>query len=356
MVRTSQVDDCPKSSRINCVRATVEAKKEETICRATIALLNWNGGHFVRPCIESLLAQTEPALEIVVVDNGSTDSSLAEIRKLLSNSERSTRIHSLPNNRGISGGLQVALDDARGKYFFPFASDDVMLPKRVKLQCDQLDAANEHTNISAGAVRLIGPDGKGLRSALGRRIIKKPKNYGSPQETRRKACLPIVPPAPGLAFRTEALRRIGGYDPDAPVEDLDIFMRLVLCSNSEVVTSQKTVSLYRQHSSNSSKMPGLTGNGLEYSVQKLIGLGIDFGKETDRWRLFLDRRSNGYQSPWGLFLRTLRDEASSNREVRNSAWSVVASTDMSLHRRIRAVLAYVVPRFAQARVRRIGGQ
>lgn len=86
--------------------------------RATVALLNWNGGDFVRPCIESVLAQTERSIEIVVIDNHSTDGSADVIEHLLGPSRVHHNVVRLAENRGICGGLQVALDRAAGEYFF----------------------------------------------------------------------------------------------------------------------------------------------------------------------------------------------------------------------------------------------
>ena len=104
--------------------------------RATIALLNWNGGDFVRPCLASVLRQSEQDIEIIVVDNHSGDGSADVIEALLNASSVKSEVVRLDENRGICGGLQVALDRATGEYFFPFASDDEMRPDRVDRQCD----------------------------------------------------------------------------------------------------------------------------------------------------------------------------------------------------------------------------
>ena len=74
--------------------------------RATIALLNWNGGNFVRPCLDSVLRQSEQNIEIVVVDNHSSDGSADVIEALLDASSVKYEIVRLNENRGICGGLQ----------------------------------------------------------------------------------------------------------------------------------------------------------------------------------------------------------------------------------------------------------
>ena len=47
----------------------------------SIVILNWNGGEYVRACIDHVLNQTHPAIELIVVDNGSTDGSDDEIER-----------------------------------------------------------------------------------------------------------------------------------------------------------------------------------------------------------------------------------------------------------------------------------
>ena len=121
--------------------------------RATIALLNWNGGDFVRLCLDSVLRQSEQDIEIVVVDNHSSDGSADVIEALLDASSVKYELVRLDENRGICGGLQVALDRATGEYFFPFPSGDRIQPHRVGRQGHPLPpaAATNHHAATPGA-------------------------------------------------------------------------------------------------------------------------------------------------------------------------------------------------------------
>lgn len=316
--------------------------------RATIALLNWNGGDFVRPCVESILRQNEQDFEVVVVDNHSEDGSVDVIETLLSDSMVRHEVVRLDENRGICGGLQVALKRAGGKYFFPFASDDEMLWDRVQRQCDQLDGAGPSTHIAAGAVALIGPDGTPIRNRIGRPMTLRPPRY---DRMDRLAKAWKVPPAPGMAFRTDGLRSIGGYDSSAPVEDIDTFMRLVLLGGSEVVATCEVVSRYRRHASNSSRDSELTGNGLEHTLRTLFESGVDFGDAGAGWIEYLDARSRGYKSPWGHLLGALATSPLERSEIRTAGRDVMKSS-MSTGRRLKAGIAYVAPTIAARWVRR----
>jgi GT2 family glycosyltransferase len=318
--------------------------------RATIALLNWNGGDFVVPCVTSLLSQTERSIEIVVVDNGSTDGSCQAIAAVLKGSSVKHEVVRLGENLGICGGLQQALDRAQGDYFFPFASDDVMSVNRVKLQCDQLDTAPFGTNIAAGAVALVGPDGAPLLRSSGRQVVVRPARYGGWRRTRALARRPAVPPAPGMAFRTDAVRSIGGYDVVAPVEDVDLFMRLVLLGRSRVVTTQEIVVCYRRHGTNASTNRDLMAEGLVHTGRNLSNAGVDFGWRSRRWRRYLEAMTQGYRSPWGGLLDALRAEPFDQREARSAAIGVLRTPSVSISRRAKAGLAIVCPVYASRRV------
>lgn len=313
--------------------------------RATIALLNWNGGDYVRPCVESVLRQSERNLEILVVDNHSGDGSADVMEGLLEAAPLRYEVIRLDENRGICGGLQVALDRATGEYFFPFASDDEMLPDRVARQCDQLDLAGSPTDIAAGAVALIGPNGDPLTDWRRRQFTIRPPRYprGDPAATMTFSL--AIPPAPGLAFRTAGLRSIGGYDAAAPVEDLDTFSRLVLLGGSRVATTDAVVSRYRRHGSNASRRSDLMGAGLEHTVRTLVASDVDFGPVRARWQNYLDARSRGYTSPWAKLLGTLATEPLDRSAVR-AAGLGVARSQLSTGRRVRACLAVVAPRLA----------
>ena len=325
--------------------------------RATIALLNWNGGNFVRPCLDSVLRQSEQNIEIVVVDNHSSDGSADVIEALLDASSVKYEIVRLNENRGICGGLQVALDRATGEYFFPFASDDEMQPDRVVRQCDQLDAAGPTTQIAAGAVALIGPDSEPLRNWFGRPFTIRPPRYVGADPATTMTSSVAVPPAAGLAFRTSGLRSIGGYDPAAPVEDVDTFSRLVLLGGSRVVTTDDVVSRYRRHGSNASRRTDLMGNGLEHTLRTLVDSGVDFGPVRDQWLNYLEARSQGYTSPWGTLLNTLATDPLEWSAVRSAGFDVWRSQiRMSTGRRIRASVAIVAPRLAARWIGRMNAE
>ncbi len=73
--------------------------------RVAVVVLNWNGLELTRACVRSLLAQTRPAVAIVVVDNGSAN---GEATALRAEFERAIEVLALPHNLGFAAGCNAA--------------------------------------------------------------------------------------------------------------------------------------------------------------------------------------------------------------------------------------------------------
>src|SRR5687768_2355859 len=88
---------------------------------------------FVRAAIESVLSQTAPDLDLVVVDGGSTDGTLDVLKSFVSDS----RVRVLQELRpGQLWGLQRGLDEVRTEYFIQLDSDDMLLPHAAAVLLD----------------------------------------------------------------------------------------------------------------------------------------------------------------------------------------------------------------------------
>jgi GT2 family glycosyltransferase len=91
----------------------------------SVIVVNWNGEAYLAECVDSLVAQTYPRLEIIVVDNGSTDGSVrllterygGKIRQVLS-----------PTNQGFTGGNNLGIAVASGVYILLLNNDAVADP------------------------------------------------------------------------------------------------------------------------------------------------------------------------------------------------------------------------------------
>ena len=77
-------------------------------------VLNWNGNHIIKHCIDSLLKQDYAKVNIIVVDNGSEDDSV----KLVGENYPEITIVKLDKNYGCPGGRNRGIPHCKGKYIF----------------------------------------------------------------------------------------------------------------------------------------------------------------------------------------------------------------------------------------------
>ena len=100
----------------------------------SILVPSFNSEEFLAECLESALRQTHPRIEIIVVDDGSTDSSLQIARSF---SSRGVRVIQ-QENQGQAGALNTALEASQGEYIQYLDADDLLHPDKIALQIDAL--------------------------------------------------------------------------------------------------------------------------------------------------------------------------------------------------------------------------
>ncbi|MCJ7658159.1 MAG: glycosyltransferase family 2 protein [Anaerolineales bacterium] len=123
----------------------------------------YNTEKYVSQAIESILIQTYRDLELIIIDDASTDDSLKILR---SYEKRDPRIRILTNdsNQGISRARNLGLQLARGEYIAVMDSDDISLPDRFEKQIDYL-TANPHVGVVGTNYTLVHENGIAHRTS-----------------------------------------------------------------------------------------------------------------------------------------------------------------------------------------------
>ena len=172
-----------------------------------------NGGPWVREAVASVLAQTAGDLELIVIDDGSTDATpelLAAVRDSRVRIER--RAHA-----GLTRALNRALALARAPLVARLDADDLALPERLALQRAFLGSHPDVGLLGTGASEV---DEAGREVAR----IRPPED----DTTIRRVLIrrnPFVHSA--VMIRRALVERAGGYDETLPVaQDYDLWMRL----------------------------------------------------------------------------------------------------------------------------------
>ena len=224
----------------------------------------YNQAHFLSEAIESVLSQTYPYIEIVVVDDGSTDHTW-EVAGL------NSRVHYIRQaNQGLSAARNTGLHESKGDHLVFLDADDRLRPNALEdgVRCFK---AFPQCAFVHGTYRFIASDGSPLGKPIVHRVDKEyyrallRENYIGMNAT--------------VMFRRDILESIGGFDASlAACEDYDVYLRTarifpIHCHN-------KFVAEYRKHVANMSGDAEL----MLRTVVFVVGSQWKYAEEDKRYR------------------------------------------------------------------------
>lgn len=108
--------------------------------KVSVVLPTYNRAHLIRRSITSVLAQTYHDLELIIVDDGSTDNTEEVVRAF---DDQRIRYLKYPENRGVSAARNTGIKAARGSYIAFQDSDDEWLPQKLEKQMELFDQDKE---------------------------------------------------------------------------------------------------------------------------------------------------------------------------------------------------------------------
>src|SRR5262249_13821079 len=108
----------------------------------SVVIPNWNGKRFLTGCLDSLLKQTHPSVEIVIVDNGSKDGSVEFIKENYSG----VRLITFEQNTGFSVAVNRGIVESTGEFVALLNNDTVVDPNWLT---EVVRAMREHPEISS---------------------------------------------------------------------------------------------------------------------------------------------------------------------------------------------------------------
>lgn len=204
--------------------------------RVSFIVLSFQNGPFLAECLQSVDAQTFDDLEIVIGDDGSSDESHSLIRTFVKDARHPVLAVLGKVNWGLVRNYNRCLRATRGAFIFHIASDDLVLPDRVKIQLRALETTNASMCLSG--LHVIDHKGKLLRTKAApelRHTILPTALEGSR----------ISLPSPTMAFRRSLITDFGLLPEHLANEDEALAVR-ALASDGIVAVPQVTTQ-YRQH-------------------------------------------------------------------------------------------------------------
>lgn len=198
----------------------------------------YNAMPYLVDAVESILSQTHSNFEFLIIDDGSTDSSLDVLEKYADKDDRIQLISR--ENKGIVATRNELLDLARGKYFAIMDSDDISYPERLD---KQLAFLLNHADYGIVGCRdmLIDPEGLPIR------IIN--DNSEHDDVDTANLSFDVFQTLNGYMAETDKVKAVGGYRDEIPyAEDRDVFLRMAEVGKIKVIP--EVLYAYRQHYTN----------------------------------------------------------------------------------------------------------
>ena len=182
----------------------------------SVVIPTYNRAHFLEESVGSWLQQSYQNIEVIVIDDGSTDNTL----EVLEQYRGRIKVISQPN-RGTAAAVNRGLELASGKYFVFFGDDDVALPQRAEVQVRFLENHPDVDFVYSAAVLFSGSPTRVLRWFPAAEVAE--------EEALRTEVLGNVFHGATITLKTDALRTIGGMDSSlVRAQDYDAWLRLLL--------------------------------------------------------------------------------------------------------------------------------
>lgn len=205
----------------------------------------YNAAATLAVTLSSVEKQTYPNIEIIVVDDGSTDATADILRHLAERMGR-LRFVSIPNG-GQAAARNLALSRAEGKYAAPLDSDDIWHPNYLERLVSSLEQAGPAAAMAYAFLRRIDSQGRVTET--------KPGYAVAPVALNQMLAFNVVGTGSAIVFRTDLARSVGGYETRLGGAE-DYLMQLRLAARGTVIAVPEYLVGYRtsNHSLSTKRM------------------------------------------------------------------------------------------------------
>lgn len=209
----------------------------------SVVIPSYNHAFFVKDAIRSVINQTYENIELIIIDDGSTDQSLNKIEELIDECKQRF-VHfefRHRSNKGLCHTLNEALSWVKGDFFSVLASDDMIMPDKISIQIDYL-MKNEKCVAVFGGMIFIDDKNR----IVGQRV-KKYKKFYFKNILMHKHRLP----APTQLIRKNIFDKTDGFNESLKIEDWDMWLKLSQFGTLDYLPY--VFSSYRTHEDNTMK-------------------------------------------------------------------------------------------------------
>ena len=179
----------------------------------SVIIPTYNKSQYLKEAIESVLNQTYKNIEIIIVDDGSTDNT-----EKIARSFQGTRIiYFFQKNKGPAGARDSGIKKAQGEYVAFLDSDDLWLPEKLERQIEFMERNSEIGLLGTGCYEVDS----------GGKMIGK-KNFPTENNILQKILIKYNPfIQSSVTIKKEILDKVEGYDENfSESEDYDLWLRI----------------------------------------------------------------------------------------------------------------------------------
>lgn len=202
---------------------------------------SYNHAGFVAKTLLSIIKQTLPPRELIVIDDGSKDGSPQVIERVLKDCPFPCELITRPN-RGLCQTLNEGLGRSRGDYFAYLSSDDIWLPRFLEARVHLLESKPKAV-VGYGHAYHIDKDD---------RIIKSTSDWANFVDGNVQGMLlaSLIPFSSSVVYRRPVLEKYG-WNEAARLEDYELYLHL--SAEGDFAFDPQILSAWREHGSNTSR-------------------------------------------------------------------------------------------------------
>jgi glycosyltransferase involved in cell wall biosynthesis len=217
----------------------------------------YNAGRTIERALNSVWRQNYTSIEVIVVDDGSTDDTAAMVERHLG---RGVRLIRLPRNVGECGAMNAGIKPATGDYLAFLDADDEWLDGKLHKQMAMLAAYPAMTFVTSG-FHYVNDDGRTVRKSGTGHLPPELKEFW------RELLAASYVAKPCVIARTASLRAVGGFDESLAVAgDQDMWIRLSLIGDVGFVNED----LVRVHITADSLTRRYAAREMEYTLPMVM--------------------------------------------------------------------------------------
>lgn len=228
----------------------------------SILLLSMNHALFIEQCINSLVAQTYKKIEVIYVDNASSDGTFEKGSLLLQQSGLPHQCYSNKQSRTISHNLNFLFDHSNGVFVSPLSTDDWFEPTNIEKKVEYF-LANPDVGacFSNGWIYLDDLQQTILNDASTFR-----RGYIFKEVLTQADCIFYV----GVIYRRAIIEQVGKWDENLLIEDTDMYIRIG--SVAKIDYLPEALVYYRRTSTSASKNKEFMLRGFTQYYEKYKGV------------------------------------------------------------------------------------